>query len=200
MKKRWTASRKKENVQVEWKSFQLNPGLQTDPGKSATDYLMEIKGWTREQAAAVNKQVTEMAAAEGLEYNMNQTVLANSYDAHRVVQLAKEEGIGSEMEERLFKAYFTEGKNIADHPTLVSLAGEIGLDTDRVKMMLSGKEYEEHVENDIYESQQIGVRGVPYFVLNDKYAVSGAQAAEVFAGALEKAMSEWKRENLKSSL
>ena len=182
----------KDKVKVEWKSFQLNPGLKTDPGKSATDYLMEIKGWSREQAAGANQQVTAMAAAEGLQYNMDRTVLANSYDAHRVLQLAKEEGLGSEMEERLFKAYFTEGENIADHPTLTRLANDVGLDTTRVNRVLEGEEYSNNVENDIYESQQIGVRGVPYFVLNDKYAVSGAQAAETFVGALSKAMSEWK--------
>ena len=189
----------KDQVSVEWKSFQLNPGLQTDPSKSATDYLMEIKGWSREQARSVNQHVSDMAATEGLVYHLDKTVLANSYDAHRVLQLAKEEKRGAEMEERLFKAYFTDGENIADHNTLMKLGREVGLLEEKLRQVLAGSEYDSHVEKDIYESQQIGVRGVPYFVLNDKYAVSGAQATEVFAGALAKAISEWQQEQAASS-
>lgn len=183
----------KDKVEVEWKSYQLNPGLQTEPGKSATEYLMEVKGWTREQAVGANRHVTEMAAEEGLQYEMGKTVMANSFDAHRIIQFAKEKGLGDQMEERLFSAYFTEGANIADHDTLATLAAEVGLEKQRVSEILAGEEYADHVENDIYESQQIGVRGVPFFVLNDRYAVTGAQAAETFVGALEKAMSEWKK-------
>lgn len=98
------------------------------------------------------------------------------------------------MEEQLFKAYFTEGKNIADHNTLVQLAAAIGLDEEAVKKVLTNNDYADAVERDVYEAQQIGVRGVPYFVLNDRYAVSGAQATETFLGALNKAWGEWEKE------
>jgi predicted DsbA family dithiol-disulfide isomerase len=97
------------------------------------------------------------------------------------------------MEENLFRAYFTEGKNIADHATLVELAGEAGLDKTMAADMLNGKELADAVEKDIYEAQQIGVRGVPFFVLNDRYAVSGAQPVEAFTGALETAWKEWRQ-------
>ena len=99
-----------------------------------------------------------------------------------------------EMEERLFKAYFTEGKNIADHETLLLLGTEIGLSSETIKKTLNGNEYADEVEKDIYEASRIGVRGVPYFVFNDRYAVSGAQPTETFLGALNKAWGEWEKE------
>mgnify|MGYP002350499522 CR=1 FL=1 len=182
----------REDVQVEWKSYLLNPQLKSDAGKSSTEYLMEVKGWTREQVREANAQVVEMAASEGLHYELDKTILANTYDAHRLVQLAKLHGLGAEMEERLFKAYFTEGKNLADSNTLENLGVEIGLKAVEIQKMFSENLFEDLVETDIYEAQQIGVRSVPFFVFNDKYAVSGAQPTEVFAGALEKSLAEWK--------
>ena len=185
----------KEEVEVVWKSFQLNPDMKTEPGKNINEYLAEVKGWSIDQAREMNDRVTAMAREEGLHYNFDQTIVANSFDAHRLVQLAKEKGKGDEMEEALFHAYFEEGKNIADATTLIDLAAGIGLARQEVSELLSGQSYSEQVDADIYEAQQIGVRGVPYFVLNDRYAVSGAQATDTFAGALEKAYGEWEKEN-----
>ncbi len=185
----------KEEVEVVWKSFQLNPDMKTEPGKNINEYLAEVKGWSIDQAREMNDRVTAMAREEGLHYNFDQAIVANSFDAHRLVQLAKEKGKGDEMEEALFHAYFEEGKNIADATTLIDLAAGIGLARQEVSELLSGQSYSEQVDADIYEAQQIGVRGVPYFVLNDRYAVSGAQATDTFAGALEKAYGEWEKEN-----
>ncbi|MCG2614973.1 DsbA family oxidoreductase [Terrimonas sp. NA20] len=185
----------KDDVQVEWKSFQLNPDMKTEPGKSINEYLAEHKGWSIEQARQANQYVTGMAAKAGLTYDMERAVVANSFDAHRLIQLAKASGRGDEMEERLFKAYFTEGKNIGDPGTLAELAADAGLDKQRAEEVLKGREFAEAVDRDIYEAQQIRVSGVPFFVLNDRYAVSGAQPAETFAGALEQAWKEWKQES-----
>lgn len=184
----------KNDVEVEWKSFQLNPDMETEPGKHINEYLAEKKGWTVEQAKQANEYVTGMAAAAGLQYDMDRAVVANSFDAHRVIQLAKQAGKGDAMEESLFRAYFTEGRNIADHATLIELAGKAGVDEARAADVLKGKEFADAVEQDIYEAQQISVRGVPFFVLNDRYAVSGAQPVEAFAGALETAWKEWKQD------
>jgi len=189
----------KDKVEVIWKSFQLNPDMKTEPGKNINQYLAEVKGWSLEQARQTNDHVTKMAKEAGLDYDLDKAVVANSFDAHRLVQLAKTTGKGDAMEEQLFKAYFTEGKNIADHDTLVQLATGIGLDAETVKKVLDSDEYADAVDQDIYESQQIGVRGVPFFVLNDRYAVSGAQASETFAGALDKAWGEWEKETLKDA-
>ena len=184
----------RHKVEVVWKSFQLNPDMKTDPSKSINQYLSESKGWTTEQARQVNAQVTKMAEAEGLHYDFDRAIVANSFDAHRLIQLAKTKGKGDEMEERLFKAYFTEGKNTADHQTLAELGVDVGLNPEDVQNMLSGKSYTEEVEKDIYESRQIGVRGVPYFVFNDRYVVTGAQPSEMFLGALTTAWGELERE------
>ncbi|MEP7372645.1 MAG: DsbA family oxidoreductase [Chitinophagaceae bacterium] len=184
----------RDDIELVWKSFQLNPAMKTEPGKNINQYLSEVKGWSLIQAKQANDYVTSMAKEMGLNYDFDKAVVANSFDAHRLLQLAKVNGKGDAMEEQLFNAYFTEGKNIADHDTLIQLATTIGLEHDEVKKVLNSNDYTEAVERDIYEARQIGVRGVPYFVLNDRYAVSGAQATETFLGALNKAWGEWEKE------
>lgn len=185
----------RDQVQVEWKSFQLAPGLKVQKGQSLDQYLASSKGWTLEQARQANEQVTAMAAGEGLTYHLDKAIVANSFDAHRLIQLGKEYNRGNEVEELLFNAYFAAGKDIADANTLRHIGLEAGLPETAVADLLQSDAYSEAVEKDIYESRQIGVKGVPFFVLNDKYAVTGAQAAETFAGALNKAFTEWEKEN-----
>lgn len=181
----------KNEIDVVWKSFELNPSLVTNPTKSVTEYLAESKGWTLDYTQQVQTHVINMAKEVGLHYDFDKAVMANSFDAHRLIQLAKTKGKGDAAEERLFKAYFTEGKNTADHETLLQLGTEIGLDPQEIKDVLAGDAFGDAVHRDEYEARQIGVRGVPYFVFNDKYAVSGAQAPETFLGALTQAYSEW---------
>ncbi len=181
----------KDKIEVVWKSFQLNPDLVTDPGKHIEAYLGETKGWTPEYTRQVNAQVSAMAKADGLQYNFDKVIVANSFDAHRLLQYAKIQGKGDEMEESLFRSYFTEGKNVADHQVLADLAADIGLDASKAASLLAGNDFTNEVEQDIYEARQIGISGVPYFVFNDRYAVSGAQAADTFLGALEKSWSEF---------
>lgn len=183
----------RDQVQVTWKSFQLNPNQKTEPNRSINDYLADVKGWSLEQAKAMNDRVTDMAREVGLDYNLDRAVVANSFDAHRLIQLAKTQGLGDAMEERLFKAYFTEGLNTADHATLLQLGTEIGLPAELVSQVLASDQFADAVRQDIYESQQVGVRGVPFFVLNQRYAVSGAQAPETFLGALDTAWTEWRQ-------
>lgn len=187
----------KEEIEVEWKSFQLNPDLQYKPGRNIHEYLAEHKGFSLEKAKELNNYVTEMAAVEGLKYDFDKAVVANSFDAHRFSHLAAKQGKGDAAEESLFKAYFTEGKNISDRDTLVQLGTAIGLDSDVVKQALESDAYAQDVNKDIAEANAIGVRGVPFFVIDRKYAVSGAQAKEVFAQALERSFTEWKKENNK---
>ncbi len=177
----------KDNVNVEWKSFQLDPDSVTQPNKSVNEYLAERKGWTVDYAREVNDHVTRMAREAGLHYDFDKAVVANSFDAHRLSHFAKKHGLQDAMEERLFMAYFTEGKNTADHETLVQLAVEVGLNRDDVRQMLGGNDFADNVNNDVYEAHHIGVRGVPFFVFNKKYAVSGAQPTEIFLQALNQA-------------
>lgn len=185
----------RDKVEIVWKSFQLNPEMKTDPDKNIIEYLSEMKGWTLDYSQQMHDHVTGLAKEAGLTYNFDRAVVANSFDAHRLIQLAKKNGLGDAAEERLFKAYFTEGQNIADHAVLVRLGTEIGLDGTMISEMLKSKTNTAEVKNDIAEAQQLGVRGVPFFVLDRKYGVSGAQQADVFSGALKQAWEDWKKQN-----
>jgi predicted DsbA family dithiol-disulfide isomerase len=181
----------KEHIEVEWKSFMLNPELVTDPTISIHQYLSDIKGFPIEQARQMNNRFMESGKTYGLEYNFDKIVVANSFKAHNLIHFAKQPGKQNEMEERLFKAYFSEGKNIDDIPTLLQLATETGINTDGLASILENKSYAEQVETDITEARQLGIRGVPYFVIDRKYGVSGAQETPVFLESLKKSFAEW---------
>jgi len=177
-----------DEVKITWKSFLLNPDMKTDPSRNSLKYLAETKGWTMEQTQEMVQHVVGMAKEEGLEYNMEDTKVANAMDAHRLIQLAKTLGKGDEVEERLFRAYFMEGKNIADKEVLVDLGEDVGISAERVRESLEKGEFTDRIRQDIQESQQIGVRGVPFFVFNNQYAVSGAQPVELFVQTMEKCL------------
>ena len=166
-------------VKITWKSFLLNPDMKTDPTRNSLEYLAETKGWTMEQTQEMVRHVVDMAVEEGLEYRMDDTKVANAMDAHRLIQLAKTVGKGDEVEERLFHAYFMEGKNIADMDVLVDLGEDVGIEAARIRESLEKGEFTDSIRQDIRESQQIGVRGVPFFVFNNQYAISGAQPVEL---------------------
>lgn len=185
----------KEAIEIEWKSFQLNPDQKTNPKISTLEYLAETKGWSLEQAREISSQVAGMAESEGLIFNFENAVVANTKNAHRLIHLAKAADKGGEMKERLLKAYFTEGLNIDDSETLISLGKEIGLEEESIKKLLESNQYEDAVDQDIYESRLIGVKGVPFFVLDRKFGISGAQPDEVFTQTLEKAWTEFAKEN-----
>ena len=181
----------KEDIEIEWKSFQLNPHLKTDPSVNITQYLADIKGWTIDHARQMNDHVTQMAAEVGLSYDFDKAVVANSFNAHRFAHLAKQNGKGDEAEEALFNAYFTDGKNIDDHATLAALGESIGLSKAVVEETLSSNQYATEVKQDIEQARQLGISGVPFFVMDNKYGVSGAQTVPVFLQTLQKAHSEW---------
>ena len=143
----------------------------------------------------MNAYVTAMAKEVGLTYNFDKAIVANSFDAHRFSHFAKSKGLQDAAEERLFKAYFTEGKNTAEHSTLIQLGLEIGLEENELKEVLAGTAFAAEVQQDIYEAQQVGARGVPFFVFARKYAVSGAQDSKAFLAVLNKSYEDWQIEN-----
>jgi predicted DsbA family dithiol-disulfide isomerase len=189
-----------DEIEVEWKSFQLNPNMVTNPNISIDQYLADVKGFSIDHAKQLNNHVTQMAAEVGLTYNFDKSVVANSFNAHRYSHLAKKHGKGIEAEGQLFKAYFTDGKNIDDLDTLVELGTAIGLNTDDVRQTLESNAFADDVKRDIAEAQYLGIQGVPFFVMNNKYGVSGAQAVPVFEQTLQKAYTEWQQENPKPQL
>jgi len=185
-----------ENIELEWKSFQLDPTLPKPASKLNTyEYLAQRKGMSTEQSKAMHRQVMQMAKDVGLDYNFDKAVVSNSFDAHRLIQFAKTKGLGDAAEERFFKAYFIEGKDMCDATILLQLGKEIGLDEAELKTVLGSDKFSDEVKRDIFEATQVGASGVPFFVFNNKYAVSGAQPISVFLNTLEKSFGEWKKDN-----
>ncbi len=184
----------KEKIEIVWHSFQLDPTIDSGQTGNLYDYLAERKGQSRAWSVQVHEQMSRSAKEIGLTYNFDKAVVANSFDAHRFIQLAKTRGLGDQAEEKLFKAYFTDGKNIADHSTLIALGTEIGLESDSVKQMLETGAFAKEVELDIKTAAAIGVRGVPFFVINERYSISGAQPSESFLVALNEAWKEYESE------
>ncbi len=175
--------------EIEWKSFQLDPSITPQPGKDVYTYLAERKGMTVEQSKEMHKGVTERAKSVGLDYNFDKAVISNSLEAHRIIQLAKTKNLGDEIEEIFFKAYFTEGRDLNDGPTLIELAEKAGLNKEDVlKVLQSDNLFIKEVESDINEAQEIGVQGVPFFVFDRKYAVSGAQPVEAFVQTIKEGL------------
>ena len=177
----------KDEVEIIWRSYQLDPNIQTQPDKDIYSYLAEAKGQTREWSVKMHENVVNMAKSVGLEYNFDRAVVANSFDAHRLIQLAKKHGLGDAMEERLFKAYFTEGKNFADHETLATIGDEIGLDKSEILSMLRSDDLADNVHSDVEQGMRLGLRGAPFFVFNRQIGVAGAQDPEIFLQALQEA-------------
>jgi len=190
----------KNEIEVEWKSFQLNPDLKTDPNININEYLAERKGITPDHARQMNDYVTSMAAEVGLNYDFDKAIVANSFNAHRLSHLAKKHDLGEAAEEALFKAYFTEGKNIDDKQTLTDIGVFLGLDPEEIKQTLDTDAFADEVKHDVAEAQYLGVQGVPFFVMDRKYGVSGAQAVNVFTQSLERSFAEWQQENPKPKL
>ncbi len=182
-----------DKIEIEWHSFQLDPNLPKPASdQNVYEYLAQRKGMSVEQSKAMHQNVVQMAQAAGLNYDFDKTVVANSFDAHRLIQFAKTKNKGDEAEEVLFKAYFTEGKNMCDTNTLLQLAKDIGLDESETKTILNSNAFSAEVKKDIEIASQIGVNGVPFFVFDRKYAVSGAQPSASFVNILQKSYLEFK--------
>lgn len=182
----------KNEVEIEWKSFQLNPEYQNTDNEDLYTYLARSKGMSVAQAKQMTTQVVAMAENVGLNIDFDTNVPANSFDAHRLIHYAASKGLQDQAEEALFHAHFMEGKDIAKADVLIEIAKSLGLDTAETLNILKSDDFAEGVRYDVYESQQLGVRGVPYFVFDRKYALSGAQPIDAFEGALTQSFTEWK--------
>jgi len=180
----------KDQIEVEWKSFLLNPDMKTDPTQSTVEYLANVKNMSVGQVKQMMEQVVQMAEASGLHFDFDKTVVANTRRAHRLIQMAKAHLLGDMAEEVLFEAYFNRGKNMDDTETLVLLGEEIGLDPSEVRSMLASDQFDDKVRQEVFEAQQLGVKGVPFFVIDNKFGISGAQPDQVFEDALRKAYKD----------
>lgn len=173
-----------DNVDVYWHSYQLDPSLPQNYDGSEAEYLSKMKGLGQEQVSQMLDHVTAQAAGEGLDYDFANLKVANSFTALRVLEHAKQHGAGSEMKEALLSAHFEKGLNTGDEETLLQLAGTLGLDAEELRAKLASGAYVEEVNADIAQARELGISGVPFFIIDGKYGISGAQPAEVFADAL----------------
>ncbi len=190
----------KNEIEVDWKSYQLNPEYHNTNNETVYDYLSRSKGMPIEQAKQMTKQVADMAANAGLKMDFDTNIPANTFNAHRVIHLAAKHNLQDLAEEKLFEAHFVNSKNIDETDVLVDLAVEIGLNKDEAVAVLNSDEFAEAVRYDIYESQNLGIRGVPYFVMDRKYGVSGAQPVQAFTDALTQSFTEWKAAQPKTTI
>lgn len=186
----------KEKVEVVYKAYQLNPNAPKNMVGNAYEAFAKSHGTTTEQAKQKFAMFQENAKTVGLEYNYDIIQMTNTYDAHRVAKYASTVGLEQEVTDRFMKAYFTDGENLADYDTLIKLSGEVGLNEEEIKRVLEGNKYEDTVKQEMLEGRQVGVRGVPFFVLNRKYGVSGAQAQEYFEQVLQKLWEEEQEQTL----
>ena len=175
-------------IEVESHSYELAPDTPDDYSGSEIDFLVKHKGMPREQVEQMLEQMTQLAASEGIEFNFDRLRHANTRRAHRVLHLAKSQGLQAEMQERLFRAYFAEGEEVSDPGTLARLGEEVGLDPDEVRDAFDDTDLEEAVDRDITRARMLGVSGVPFFLLDTQYGVSGAQPAESFAQVLDRVL------------
>ncbi|MDN4072452.1 DsbA family oxidoreductase [Fictibacillus terranigra] len=180
----------RENVEVIYKSFELDPSFKNETNKNMHTVLSEKYGMSYEQAKGMNDQMTQRAREVGLAYDFENMKPANTFDAHRVSHFAKQTGRLKEVTERILKGYFTEGHDISDHETLATLAAEAGLDREETLAVLSEGKFADDVRKDEAEASQLKITGVPFFVFNQKYGVSGAQPEGVFTEVLEKVREE----------
>ena len=176
----------KEGVEVIWKSFELDPNAQKDYEGNIYDLLSSKYNVSVEKARQMTGTIVERAKSTGLTYNMDIAKATNSFNAHRLIHMAVRYGVQEKVIEHLSSAYLTEGKHLGHDDTLIEIGVEAGLDASEVTKMLNSDEYAADVRKDEYEAQNIRVRGVPFFLIDQKYSISGAQPKEVFAEALEK--------------
>ena len=189
-KRKFEAGAEGFDVEVEYHSFELSPDTPVDFDGSAADFLAAHKGMPIEQVRPMLAQVTAVAAEVGLDYDYDALQHTNTVKAHQLLHFAKAQGKQIEMKERLLRAYFVEGEHVGRAEDLADLAAEVGLDRDTALRSLESDEYLEAVHADQEQAMRYGIRGVPFFVIDGKYGVSGAQAPETFAQALKQVQDE----------
>lgn len=181
-----------KNVFIEYKSYELDPKADQYAKGDMYELFSNKYNMTMKEIKTSITEITEQAAEIGLIYNLKNIQRTNTFDAHRLAQYATRQNKGYKMTEELFKAHFTEGKHIDEHHALIELAREIGLDIEEVEMLLESCKFTKGVRLDQEQADEIGIQDVPFFVINEKYAISGTQSVEVFLDILEQV---WEEEN-----
>jgi predicted DsbA family dithiol-disulfide isomerase len=182
--RRYAAAGGTREVEVEYHSFELAPDTPIDFDGSEVDFLVSHKGLAPDQARRMLDQMTEIAASVGLAFDFDALRHTKTLKAHEVLHLAKKHGFQYELKERLLKAYFEEGRHVGRDEELADLAAEVGLSREEVLVALVDGTYRGAVAADIAQAREYGISGVPFFVIDGRYGVSGAQDPELFARVL----------------
>lgn len=189
-----TTLQAEDKVDLIWRSFQLDPDFPMNTSVSTNDYLVQRKGYPKDQVTMMTAQLMDQGKAYGIDYQFDHARSFNTLNAHRMIQWAKNDGKSNELKEALMFSYFTEGVDLSVTNNLMTVIGKVGLDIEKAKQILETNAYTEDVEGDINRSRKLGVRGVPYFLINEEVTISGAQPDKTFENALAAAL-----ENLKLS-
>jgi predicted DsbA family dithiol-disulfide isomerase len=176
----------RDDVTVTWRSFELDPDAPVQRTVDSATHLAEKYGMTREEAVARQQSMAEMAAGDGLDMRADLVKGANTFDAHRLVQLAKAQLVQDAMKERLMRAYHTEGEALGDRDTLARLALEVGLPEDEVRDVLAGDRYATEVREDERTAMALGINAVPFFVVDRRFGAAGAYPAEALGQLLRR--------------
>lgn len=180
----------KNSVAIEWKSFELDASFVPTPEDNLIEHLVEKYRKDSDWAQNMLDNMTQNAKTAGLDFQFKKAILANSHNAHRLLHLAKKHHLADELKESLLKAYLTDGKDLNDLNTLSELGIQTGLEASAVAQVLNSNDFSQDVKQDIQEANSIGVQGVPFFVFENKYAISGAQPTTAFLQTLEKVWQE----------
>ena len=180
----------RDEVTVEWRSFELDPASPAERPQDGTTHLAEKYGMSREQALEMQRGMAQTAAAEGLRFDFDRQRGGNTFDAHRLLHLAKAHGLQDALGERLFDSYMRQGGLMSDHDTLHRLAFEAGLPEDEVVDTLASERFADDVREDERTARSFGISGVPFFVVDRQYGASGAQPPELLLQLLRQARPE----------
>ncbi|KFC21219.1 DsbA family oxidoreductase [Epilithonimonas lactis] len=186
-----------DKVEVNWHSFQLDPNMKTDLAKNHYEYLSEVKGFPMAQIMQMHENLIQSGKNAGIDFNFDDVKVSNSFKSQMLVQIAKEKGKANEMEELLFEAYFKSGKDIDDVEVLSEIGEKLGFPKEEIQDAVQSPELAKLVKNDIFAANSLGIKGVPFFVFNEKYGVSGAQPIDLFSEVLEKSWSEFSENDSK---
>jgi len=177
----------RDQVEIQWRSFELNADIPKRKTTTTLEFLTAHKGISATQAKALFKQVTETAAKDGLKFDFDKGLHGNTFDGHRLVHFASENGCGNEMKERLFSGYFVRGESVADIETLIKMSSDVGLDAEKTRTMLESDSFSDAVRADERKAASLGIHGVPFFLINGKQQMSGIQAPDSILQILNKA-------------
>ncbi|MCS3554034.1 MULTISPECIES: DsbA family oxidoreductase [unclassified Sphingobacterium] len=183
----------RDEVEIIWKSYQLHPQFPQDAaGIPAVEYIKNAKGLTKEETLGMMQQVQSIGKSLEIDFDFEKSLIVNTLNGHRLIHFAQEHSLGNILKERLLKAHFSEGVDVNDTNILVNLATEVGMDKKEVQEMLHSDRFTYEVTQDIQEGVNLGLRGVPFFVFNQKFGIAGAQPLEMFEQTLRQAYEDAK--------